>query len=146
MVRKSAVVVAVGAGKSTHISMVCTALAAGKPPLPAVAYWVTPSKLSARFVVPNGDTGDPPPPQPDADSKHHRGHPSNGDATRRGCPMPLDYRLRAERSTSMRAMVVGWRVRLVLVAAAAAAPACSPRLNLGSEFLWLAQHETGDLS
>jgi Polysaccharide lyase len=46
----------------------------------------------------------------------------------------------------MRAMVVGWRVRLVLVAAAAAAPACSPRLNLGSEFLWLAQHETGDLS
>jgi hypothetical protein len=48
----------------------------------------------------------------------------------------------------MRRIVVGWGARLVAVAAlgTAAAPACARRLDLGSEFLWSAQHETGDLS
>jgi hypothetical protein len=48
----------------------------------------------------------------------------------------------------MRRIVVGWRAWLmgVVVLVAAGTPACAPRLDLGSEFLWSAQHETGDLS
>jgi hypothetical protein len=34
---------------------------------------------------------------------------------------------------------------LVLVSALAGAPACAPRLNLGSDLLWAAHHEAGDL-
>lgn len=38
----------------------------------------------------------------------------------------------------------GWRASLVMVAVLA--PACAQRLDLGSQLLWSAQHETGDLS
>ncbi len=48
----------------------------------------------------------------------------------------------------MRRIVVGWPVRLVRVAVVvvSCAPGCARRLDLGSELLWSAQHETGDLS
>jgi hypothetical protein len=49
----------------------------------------------------------------------------------------------------MRPIVSGWRARLIWLAvilSASLAPACAPRLNLGSEVLWQARHETGDLS
>jgi hypothetical protein len=51
-------------------------------------------------------------------------------------------------STSIRPIVLGSRGRLVIVAGlvVALAPACAQRLDLGSELLWSAQHETGDLS
>jgi hypothetical protein len=51
----------------------------------------------------------------------------------------------------MRRIVIGGGRRVVVAvavatSAAALLPACAPRLDLGSEYLWSAQHETGDLS
>jgi hypothetical protein len=52
--------------------------------------------------------------------------------------------LRARRSGRLGSAVIGWR--LVLVMTAVAMPACARRIDLGSDLVWSATHETGDLS